>query len=54
MKWRLGYGNDIFVNRCGLSGGLALLWRDEIDVTLQSYSRRHIDVVINNGDTNNR
>lgn len=34
------------VDRVGLSGGLALLWRKDTDVTLLSYSRNHIDVEV--------
>lgn len=50
----MGFRNGVFVNRVGLSGGLALLWREDIDVTLQTFSRRHIDVVIEEKALNRR
>ncbi|EPS61484.1 hypothetical protein M569_13313 [Genlisea aurea] len=37
-----------FVDAVGASGGLALLWRKELDVSLLSYSKWYIDVNINN------
>lgn len=31
------------------SGGLALFWQKDLNVVLQSFSRGHIDVVVNEG-----
>jgi endonuclease/exonuclease/phosphatase family metal-dependent hydrolase len=28
------------------SGGLVLLWKEEVQVTIQNYSRRHINAII--------
>jgi hypothetical protein len=37
----------MFVVDCvGRSGGLLILWKEEAFVTIQNYSRRHINVVI--------
>ena len=36
-KMSIGYGR---------SGGLALLWRKEINVDVQSFSNRHIDAIV--------
>ena len=36
--------NGITVESNGLASGLALLWAKDIQVSLQSFSRRHIDV----------
>lgn len=33
-------------------GGVALLWRNDWDVDIQSYSHNHIDAVINNSEHN--
>ncbi|PPR84917.1 hypothetical protein GOBAR_AA35797 [Gossypium barbadense] len=30
----------------GKSGGLALLWREGLDVSIQNYSKYHIDVLV--------
>lgn len=42
----LGYGCCLTVGRSGIGGGLALLWRSEVDVCVRSYSLHHINVVI--------
>ncbi|CAM8902883.1 unnamed protein product [Rhodiola kirilowii] len=44
LRLQLGFRNCFAVDRFGLSGGLALLWKEGIDVNLRSYSRFHIDV----------
>ena len=42
--------NNIFVMPCvNMVGGLALLWREEINLDIQTYSNRHIDAFINHG-----
>lgn len=43
LKWKLGFGNGIFVEGSGLAGGLAWLWKASMDVSLCSYSTCHID-----------
>lgn len=48
FKRKLGFKYGIFVDRIGLAGGLALLWREDIDVILQSFSSNHIDVHVDN------
>lgn len=50
VRRTLGYASCFEVEARGHSGGLALLWDAEIDVTLQSYSRNHIDVVVEEGE----
>ncbi|KAL0454417.1 UNVERIFIED_CONTAM: hypothetical protein Slati_0780900 [Sesamum latifolium] len=35
--------DGLAVQSIGRSGGLALLWRKSVNVTIQSYSHRHID-----------
>ena len=46
---RLGDFFGLSVDSRGRSGGLALLWRKDIDVVLYSMSLHHIDVVVNRG-----
>ena len=49
LKMGLGmYG--CAVDCVGLSGGLALLWKKDRDVTIQSLSRSHIDATVKAGD----
>ena len=43
---RLGLKFDIAVDCKGKSGGLALLWKEEVEVNIRSYSEGHIDAMI--------
>ncbi|KAL5546642.1 hypothetical protein UlMin_006329 [Ulmus minor] len=42
----LSFNNCFPVNRHGTGGGLMLLWQNEWDVSIQSYSSSHIDATI--------
>jgi hypothetical protein len=46
IKSQLGYECMFVVDSKGKSGGLALLWKDDFNVAIQNYSRRHINVVV--------
>jgi exonuclease III len=50
---KLGYDHMFVVDSVGRSGGLILLWRNKMDVSIQNYSRRHINVVVTNGRLGN-
>ncbi|KAL9420507.1 hypothetical protein AB3S75_038141 [Citrus x aurantiifolia] len=46
----LKFENCFVVDRCGLGGGLALLWTSDVSLEVKSYSKHHIDSVIHNGN----
>lgn len=46
FKWILNMPNLVVKNCKGLSGGLALFWRSEVDLSVKSLSKYHIDAVI--------
>ena len=46
---KMQFNNIFVVPRVNMAGGLALLWRDEINLDIQMYSNCHIDAFINNG-----
>ncbi|CAM8982788.1 unnamed protein product [Rhodiola kirilowii] len=46
LKYKLGFSGCFTVGSNGRSRGLALLWSDEVDVLLCSFSDFHIDVLI--------
>jgi len=46
LRWRLGFDHAFAVKSEGLSGGLVLFWNSDSIVSLKSYSRSHIDVLI--------
>lgn len=48
----LGFEGAFFVDVQGRSGGLALLWRNKEEVQMLSYSKNHIDVLVNMKDQN--
>lgn len=42
MKYRLKFGQGLGVECEGKSGGLALLWKEEIGLSIHSFSKHHI------------
>ena len=46
---RIQFINLFFVPRINSSGGLALYWKSDFDVNVQSFSNHHIDAFINHG-----
>ncbi|PON40709.1 Endonuclease/exonuclease/phosphatase [Parasponia andersonii] len=54
VKDQIGFANSFHVNSEGRSGGLLLLWTDEVNVTIKSFSKGHIDSTVqsSNGDFN--
>ena len=42
IQIKLGFTNLFTVDPVGRSGGLALFWSDDSEVSIQNYSRRHI------------
>lgn len=52
LEWvccRLKFNNLFIVPRKNLGGGLALLWMNDLNVHIQTFSPRHIDAVVNLG-----
>ena len=47
LKRKLDFQLGFEVPRVGLGGGLALLWRDNVDIDVQTSSPYHIDALIN-------
>ena len=46
LKWRLGFNHGVAVDYKGKSGGLALWWRDHVDVTVRPWCQYYIDAKI--------
>lgn len=46
VRRKCSFSNGIDVDSDGRSSGLSLGWRHGVTVTLRSFSRKHIDVVI--------
>jgi hypothetical protein len=49
MEWirvKLGFVGMFVVEPVGRSGGLALLWKEENELEIQNYSRRHINAMV--------
>ncbi|CAM8877042.1 unnamed protein product [Rhodiola kirilowii] len=45
MRVRLGFRNCFVVDPKGSAGGLAVLWKSEVSLTIRNYSRFHVDAV---------
>lgn len=43
---QLEFKNGFFVDCVGRKGGLMLLWSDDTDLSIKSFSQDHIDVVV--------
>ena len=48
FRTRIGLPNGIIIPSNGRSGGIALLWKKDLDVELKNYPRNHIDAVVTN------
>ena len=49
MEWirvKLGFASSFVVDSVGWSGGLVLMWKEDCDLVVQNYSRRHINAVV--------
>jgi hypothetical protein len=46
VRIKTGFKNLFVVESLGRSGGLALLWNDEVTVDIQNYSRRHVNATV--------
>ena len=46
---KMQFNNIFVVPHVNMASGLALLWRKEINLDIQTYSDRHIDAFINLG-----
>jgi hypothetical protein len=51
LRWRFGFDHAFGVKSEGLSGGLVLFWNSDTVVSLKSFSRNHIDVMVQNLNT---
>jgi hypothetical protein len=46
----LGFPNAFRVSSQGFSGGLAVMWQNDLSVVIKTYSKYHIDVWITKAD----
>ena len=49
IKCKIEFDNLFFVKRNNRGAGLALYWRNSINVNVDTFSRNHIDSIINKG-----
>jgi exonuclease III len=49
LRIKFGFDHVFKVDSVGRSGGLLLMWKEDIRVVIQNYSRRHINAVISMG-----
>jgi hypothetical protein len=46
VRVKLGFTRAFMVDLVGRNGGLALLWKDDSEVEIQNFSRRHINTTV--------
>ncbi|KAA3480980.1 reverse transcriptase [Gossypium australe] len=51
VRRRCGFPNGIDIYAKGTRGGLSLAWKEEFKVTLRSFSKNHIDVMVKEENT---
>ena len=49
LKRNLGFDKLHFVERLNRGGGLAIFWKNNVDLQVQTSSRNHIDAIVNKG-----
>ena len=49
IQRQIEFENLFFVERNNRGGGLALYWRNSLDLSIDTYSKNHIDAIINKG-----
>jgi len=52
LRVKMGFAGALVVNPVGRSGGLALMWKNDCNLEIYNYSRRHINAIIKTGDDN--
>ena len=52
LRVRLHFHNKLGVFRREQGGGLALFWKNEAQIQIQSYSHHHIDTIVDRGGAN--
>ncbi|KAA3466274.1 reverse transcriptase [Gossypium australe] len=50
VRVRCGFPNGIDIDANGTRGGLSLAWKDDVSVSLRSFSTNHIDVLVDGGN----
>ncbi|KAL9675903.1 hypothetical protein QQ045_004111 [Rhodiola kirilowii] len=49
IRRRLGFAKGFTVERVGLARGIAIWWNEEVTLSVLSYSRSHVDCVVEEG-----
>lgn len=53
-KYHIGFFNCLLVDCDGRSGGVALLWKKDINLSVISFSKFHIDALIQDDADNSK
>ena len=49
IQRQIEFENLFFLERNNRGGGLALYWRNSLDLSIDTFSKNHIDAIINKG-----
>ena len=49
VKDKCNFKHGLYVDNIGSKGGLAMLWREEVKLDIQTFSQSHIDALVDGG-----
>ena len=49
VKDKCNFKHGLYVDNIGSKGGLAMLWREEVKLEVQTFSQSHIDALVDGG-----
>ena len=49
VKDNCNFKHGLYVDSIGSKGGLAMLWREEVKLDIQTFSQSHIDALVDGG-----
>ena len=49
VKDKCNFKNGLYVDNIGSKGGLAMLWKEEVKLDIQTFSQSHIDCLVDGG-----
>ena len=49
VKDKCNFKNGLYMDNIGSKGGLAMLWKEEVKLDIQTFSQPHVDCLVDGG-----